>query len=501
MENFLHGTVVLFSNPFGIGIFAFGLFSGLIFGAIPGLNLLTLGAVLLPFTARIPTEFAVMLYGVIYVSGVYGGAVTAILFNIPGSAENAPTAIDGHPMTLKGEAGKAIGYAVTCSAIGGVVSAVLAMVATGPVAKFAVSTFGPVELFALIFFAITVVADVGTSWLSKGWLSLLAGLLIGTVGGDPVTAVPRFSFGSLYLLGGIGFIPLILGLFAVSEVFVQGQKIAGGTRETPKVALEFPSFLEFWRMKLAIIRSTVIGCFCGILPGIGATLAAFVSYSEAVRWSRHPERFGKGEPEGVVASETANNAATGAAMIPLLALGMPGGALTAMMIAVFNVHDINVGPLVMAQNATLVWVLFASMFWASAAILFLGYVETKTTVHLLRIPFPVLAAVILVFSTIGAYALRDNIIDVYTMFIAGIAGYILRRSGYSMPGIVMGVVLGQLGENSFAQSMVILDYRFLGFFDEWVSGILVTAGLLTVFWSIIRHLRLFRRNSAIAAVA
>jgi putative tricarboxylic transport membrane protein len=446
---------------------------------------------LLPFTAWIPAEYAIMLYGVIYVSGVYGGAVTAILFNIPGSVENAPTAFDGYPMTRRGEPSKAIGYAVTCSAIGGTLSAILMMVATEPVADFAVSTFGPVEITALIFFGLTVVAGVGSKSLAKGWISLGLGLMLGVVGGDPVGATPRFTFGTLYLTGGIGFIPLILGLFAISEVFIQGQRMVRGAYEAPKLSVSYPSFTEFWAMRWVVVRSTIIGWFSGILPGVGATLAAFLSYNEAVRWSKHPERFGKGEPEGVVAPETANNAATGAAMIPLLALGLPGGALTAMMIGVFNLHDMEVGPLIMIEAPELVWILFASMFWASLAILLLGIVESKMIVHLLRIPFTMLAPGIVVFSTIGAYALRGNIFDVYTMFIAGVVGYFLRRSDYSVPAIVMGVILGQIGENSLSQALTILDYNFLGFFTEPVSALFCTIGILTVLWGVGRRMRVF----------
>ena len=489
MEDFLTGTALLFTNPIGIGIFVGGLVGGLVFGAIPGLNALTLAAVLLPFTAWIPAEYAIMLYGVIYVSGVYGGAITAILFNIPGSVENAPTAFDGYPMTRKGEPSKAIGYAVTCSAIGGTLSAILMMIATEPIADFAVSTFGPIEITALIFFGLTVVAGVGSKSLAKGWLSLGLGLTIGVVGGDPVGATPRYTFGTLYLTGGIGFIPLILGLFAVSEVFIQGQRLVRGSYEAPKLSVSYPSLTEFWAMKWAVVRSTVIGWFSGILPGVGATLAAFLSYNEAVRWSKHPERFGTGEAEGVVAPETANNAATGAAMIPLLALGLPGGALTAMMIGVFNLHDMEVGPLIMIEAPELVWILFASMFWASLAILVLGMVESKGIVHLLRIPFTMLAPGILVFSTIGAYALRGNIVDVYTMFIAGIAGYFLRRSDYSVPAIVMGVILGQIGENSLSQALTILDYNFWGFFTEPVSAVFCGVGILTIVWGIARRAR------------
>jgi len=492
VENFLTGTTLLFSSGTGIAIFIGGLIGGLVFGAIPGLNSLTLAAVLLPFTAWMPAEYAIMLYGVIYVSGVYGGAITAILFNIPGSVENAPTAFDGYPMTRKGEPSRAIGFAVTCSAIGGTLSAILMMVATEPVADFAVSTFGPVEITALIFFGLTVVAGVGSKSLAKGWLSLAIGLLIGTVGADPVSAIPRYTFGSLYLTGGIGFIPLILGLFAVSEVLLQGQRLVGGTYQTPKFSVKFPAFREFWVMRWVVVRSTVIGWFSGVLPGVGATLAAFLSYNEAVRWSKNPDKFGSGTPEGVVAPETANNAATGAAMIPLLALGLPGGALTAMMIGVFNVHDMEVGPMIMIEAHDLVWILFASMFWASLAILLLGIVEAKGIVHLLRIPFSMLAPAILVFSTIGAYALRNNIFDVYTMFIAGIAGYFLRRSDYSIPAIVMGVILGQIGENSMSQALSMLDDNFLGFFTNPISGTLCGLGLLTVGLSMYRRWLKFR---------
>ncbi|HAA91736.1 MAG TPA: hypothetical protein DCE33_04785 [Rhodospirillaceae bacterium] len=489
MQEFLHGTELLFTSPIGVTIFIGGLLGGLVFGAIPGLNVLTLAAVLLPFTAWFPAEHAIMLYGVIYVSGVYGGAITAILFNIPGSVENAPTAFDGYPMTRKGEASKAIGYAVTCSAIGGTLSAILMMLATEPLANFAVSTFGPIEITALIFFGLTVVAGVGSRSLAKGWLSLCLGLMIGCIGNDPVEATPRYTFGVLYLSGGVGFIPLILGLFAVSEVFIQSQRMATGKYERPEISVDFPSRGEFWAMRWAVVRSTVIGWFSGILPGVGATWAAFLSYNEAVRWSKTPEKFGTGEPEGVVSPETANNAATGAAMIPLLALGLPGGALTAMMIGVFNVHDMDVGPLIMVEAHDLVWILFSSMFWASLAILVLGMAESKTIVHLLRVPFTLLAPGILVFSTIGAYALRSNIFDVLTMFLAGVAGYFLRKSDYSVAAIVMGVILGKIGENSLAQALTILDFNYLGFFKEPVSAVLVVAGLLTVAWSLIRRAR------------
>ena len=496
MEDFLAGSLQLFSDPIGIVIFVVALIGGLVFGAVPGLSLLTLGAVILPFTAYMSSTHAIMLYGVIYVSGVYGGAITAILFNIPGSAENAPTAFDGYPMTRQGKSGKAIGYAVTCSAIGGTLAAIAMMAFTEPVADFAIRNFGPVEIFAFVFFGLAVVAGIGTSSIAKGWLSLMAGLIIGVVGSDPVGGIPRFSFGTLYLHGGFHFIPLILGFFAVSEVFVQGLMLARGSYQQPKISVAYPSLLEFWKMKFVVARSTLIGFFCGVLPGIGSTLAAFMSYNEAVRWSKRPKNFGKGEPEGVVASETANNAATGAAMIPLLALGLPGGALTAMMIGVFNLHDMDVGPLIMIEARDLVWVLFASMFWASLAILAVGVVEAKMIVNLLRIPFPILAPSILIFSTIGAFALRGNIFDVYAMFFAGVLGFFMRRKDYSIPGLVIGVILGQIGEDTFSRAMVLLDYNFFALFTSPIAAVLIVAGLFTVVMNIVKHRRLFGSHYA-----
>lgn len=249
----------------------------------------------------------------------------AILFNIPGSAENAPTAFDGYPLTQQGKSGLAIGAAIVSSSLGGIFSTLVMMFSAPIIGRWAIHAFGPPEMFALIFFGLNVAASVGADTFWKGWLSVLAGLLLSCVGADPAGGLPRFNFGTYYLLAGIHFIPLILGFFAISEVFVQAEKMVTFKYKAPKVGLKFPSFKDFWNMKVCIVRSWILGFFAGVLPGIGATLAAFLSYNEAKRWSRHPERFGKGELEGVVASESANNAATGGAMIPLLALGLPGG--------------------------------------------------------------------------------------------------------------------------------------------------------------------------------
>lgn len=490
LENFWMGTTILFSDPTAIMLFIGGLLGGMLFGAIPGINLLTLGAVILPFTAAMSATHAIMLYSVIYCSGVFGGAITAILFNIPGSPENAPTAFDGYPMTRKGLAAKAIGAAVLCSALGGVCSAIVMMAATPLIAGWAITAFGQPEIFALICFGVAVSAGVGASTLWKGFLSVGVGVLIATVGVDPSDAIARYSFDSYYLLAGIHFVPLILGLFAISEVFQQGvQRMPSHSVLHKRVDLQMPTFIELWREKFTVIRSVFIGFFAGILPGIGATLAAFLSYGEAVRWGGKAKKFGEGELSGVIASETANNAATGSAMIPLLALGLPGGALTAMMMAVFQMHGMQPGPLIFITSKELVWVVFSAMFFANVCILALGYLQTRTVVHLLRVPFHLLAPGILLIATIGAYAVRNLTMDIWVMYLAGIVGFFLKKSGYSIAGVVLGLILGGIGEKTFSTTMQIFRYDLTKFGGHPIALFLLAAAALTLIYNMWRELR------------
>lgn len=463
VDNFVAGTTALFGDPFTVFIFICAVIGGMLFGAIPGVSMLTLAAIILPFTGALEPAQAIMLFAVIYCTGTYGGAITAILFNIPGSAENAPTAFDGYPMTQQGKAGKAVGAAVLCSAVGGVASALIMMSATETIANWAISNIAAPEIFALVFFGLAVASSVGGNTIWKGWLSVILGVMIGTVGQDPIDGVNRYTFGFTDLAAGIAFVPVILGLFAVSEVFTQAEKKAVGTYSAPKFSLNFPSILELWAEKIAVLRSILIGFFCGILPGIGATLAAFMSYGEAVRWSKKKTEFGRGKLEGVISSETANNAATGAAMIPLLALGLPGGALTAIMVAAFEMHDLEAGPLVFWNSPELIWVVFAAMFWANLSIFFIGLLETKTILYLLKIPFQFLAPLILLLATVGAFLTRGLVLDVMVMFTAGIVGFLMRRSGYSMAGLVLGVILGKVGERNFAQGMQMMFFEPMSF--------------------------------------
>ncbi len=483
VDNFLAGSAALFGDPFTIGIFIFGVIGGMLFGAIPGVSMLTLAAILLPFTASLEPAQGVMLFAVIYCTGTYGGAITAILFNIPGAPENAPTAFDGYPMTRKGQSGKAVGAAVLCSAIGGVSSALIMMAATEPLANWAISNIGPPEIFALVFFNPLLIV-----------LSMFAGIIGGLLAGTLFLNNYRFvatsgqSIGVNYLAAGIAFVPAIMGFFAVSEIFVQAEKKAVGMYKAPKLSLDFPTILELWSHKIAVLRSMLVGFFCGILPGIGATLAAFMGYGEAVRWSKNKDSFGKGNIEGVISSETANNAATGAAMIPLLALGLPGGAMTALMVGVFQMHDLEPGPMVFYNSPDLIWIVFAAMFYANLSILFIGLIETKTILHLLKIPFQFLAPMILLLASIGSYIGRGLVLDVMIMFCTGIMGFLLRRSGYSIPGIVLGIILGKIGEQNFAQGMQMVHYDVLEYLSRPICLLLIIAGFLTLFTGIYKAL-------------
>lgn len=481
MEFFFTGLVSLFSNPVNILWFFAALFGGLMFGAIPGISIVTLGAIILPFTVWLDTTQALLIYGVMYCSGTFGGAVMAILFNIPGAPENAPTAFDGYPLTLQGRPGLAIGAAVTCSALGGIISCLGMMWGTEVIARWAVTSFGPPEVFAVIFCGCAIASTVGASSILKGWISLCFGLLLATIGQDPVGGISRYTFGTVGLSSGISFIPLLLGFFSITEVFANAGKAIGlPTADTRHIKIEFPDIPTFWRQRFNVLRSSLLGFFCGLLPGLGAALAAFFSYGEAKRWSKEPETFGKGALGGVIASETANNAATGGAMVPMLALGIPGGSTTALMLSVFMLHGLEPGPLIMVEQKEMVWQVFVAMFLANCSILCLGYITMRIVLNLLKVPTGFLMPIVFVLASIGAYALRNNIFDVWVMLAAGILGFFLRRRGYSPAGIVLGCILGSLGESALAKTMQLSNYDWTIFFTRPFAAVFICIGLGTL---------------------
>ncbi|MDX6750397.1 tripartite tricarboxylate transporter permease [Geminicoccaceae bacterium 1502E] len=471
LELLFNGLGLLVTDPVALALFFGGLCAGSLFGAIPGINMLTLGAVLLPFSAQMNPAHAIMLYSVIYCSGVFGGAITAILFNIPGAPENAATAIDGYPLTRAGKSRKAVGAAVLCSALGGVISSLVMIFAAQATARWAVQAIQPADIFGIVALGIAIAATVGAKTIWKGWLSVLFGMLLACVGTDPIDSAPRFTFGSYALYAGIKTVPLILGVFAVVEIF--SQLASRGTLPAVRSGggSEHFSLSDLLQSRWTVCRSTVIGFFAGLVPGVGASLAAFVSYGSEKALAGRSGRFGRGELRGVIAAETANNAATGAAMIPMLALGLPGGALTAMMIGVYQLHGMEPGPLIFTTAPDIISLVFAAMLLANVGILLLGWVEARTVTHLVRLDTRYLMIFLLVISTIGAYAERNLMIDVWVMFGAGVMAWFLRESGYSMAGLVLGLILGRVGEASFMKAALLADYDVLAFFERPVAAV------------------------------
>ncbi|MBT7672702.1 MAG: hypothetical protein HN609_10295, partial [Proteobacteria bacterium] len=392
---------------------------------------------------------------------------------------------DGPALTKKGQGRKALEMALYASVSGDLSSDIITIAAIGPIAAVAL-LLGPPELAAILFLALIVISATSSGVFVKGLLMLAAGLFLAMIGQDPIGALSRFSFGITEIEAGIPLLPMLIGVFALPEIFVNIEKKASQiiNADDLKISGEPLRWHEFKACIRTIIRSTMIGTSIGLIPGVGQVVAAFMGYAAAKSASPTPEEFGKGKLEGVISSETANNAATGAAMIPLLALGLPGGALTAMMVGVFQMHDMEPGPLVFLNSPDLVWVVFSAMFFANLSILLVGYLETKTIINLLRIPFQFLAPLILLLATVGAYAVRGLVIDVLVMFIAGAAGFFLRRSGYSLAGIVLGLILGKIGEQTFAQAMQMLHFEWLGFLDRPVASVLIAAAFLTILSSI-----------------
>lgn len=486
-ELLLSGLGALLHDPVAIGLLALGLLGGSVFGAIPGINMLTLGAVILPFTVRLEPGHAIMLYSVIYCSGVFGGAITAILFNIPGAPENAATAIDGHPMARQGQARRAIGVAILCSATGGIVSTLVMIGAAQGLARWAISAIQPAEIFGIVVLGLAISATVGAATIWKGWLSVLAGMLLATVGIDPVESTPRFTFGSYSLYAGFQTVPMILGVFALSEILNQSRRSPQGRdahASGPPVGLA-----ELWMHRVTTLRSIVIGFLSGLVPGVGATLAAFVSYGTAKALAGREGTFGRGDIRGVISAETANNAATGAAMIPVLALGLPGGALTAMMIGVYQLHGMEPGPLIFTNAPDIVGLVFAAMLLANVCILGLGWLEARTVPHLRRIDIRYLMGFLLVLSSIGAYAERNLMIDLWVMFGAGACAWVLRHSGYSLTGLVLGLILGRIGETAFLKAMIINDQSFPNMLSRPIMAICLALAATITLVGICRSLR------------
>jgi putative tricarboxylic transport membrane protein len=469
-----------------------GTVAGIIAGAIPGLDCSVATALLLPLTYKMtPSQAFVFLAG-IYCGGVYGGQIPAILFRVPGASEAVMTTLDGYPMAQKGEAGKALGVGLLCSLLGGLFSCVILILLAPPLANFALE-FGPAEYFALSVLGLSCISSLGAKSQTKAIISALLGLLFATVGIDQITGMQRFTFGTGMLQGGINFIPAVIGLFAAAEVYNQiSQKryeigIVTDKEKTKKVKVKLPSISELWPIKWSMLRSAIVGTWIGILPGVGATTAAIVGYATAVRFSKHPEKFGTGIIEGVAAPETANNAATGGAMVPLLALGIPGSATTAIMIGAFYLHGLQIGPMFLQQHKPLAYTIFAGMTLANVIFFILGFFAIKAFAKVLELKYPYLAANILAFCGVGAVAMGD-IYGMKMMFIFAILGFFMEKYGYPVAPIVLGLVLGPIAEPGLRRALLIADYDVWLVLTRPITAFLLILSIFSLLTPLLRNL-------------
>ncbi len=429
---------------------------GVVIGALPGLGATTGVALLLPFTLTMDPVSAITVMTTIYVSSTFAGAITAILINTPGTAAAAATCLDGYPLAQRGEAGRALGIAVVASTIGGVFSVLVLAVAAPLLARVAYE-FRPPEYFALTVFGLSMLASISAGGAIKNLIGGLFGVWLATIGVDAITGVERFMFGNYELYEGLNFIPVLIGMFALSELLVQSKSLHRVMERVTMKAVKLPTMADYKRIWKTVLRSCGIGTFIGILPAEGATVASMIGYAEAKRWSKTPEEFGKGSVEGVAGAEAANNAATGGAMVPTLVLGIPGSGTTAVILVGLMVHGLRPGPHLFTEQLDKVYSIFGAMFVANVMFFVLGLFGAKLFARVTLVPLAILWPVVFAFSVLGAYSLAQSMMDVYIALIFGVIGYLFRRFGFAVAPVAIGLILGEMVETNLQNSLKMFD--------------------------------------------
>lgn len=462
----------LLTNTIGMAI-------GILASALPGISGSMAVALLIPITYGMQPASAVLMLCSLYLGAHFGGAITAILLKIPGTGAAAATILDGYPLAEKGYAGKAIGVALISSAAGGIIG-VIALTFFAPALAKVSLAFGPIEYFALAVFGLSIITSISQKNIAKSIICALIGLFLGTVGLDHITGVERFTFGYSLLRDGIDFVPVLIGLFAVGEVFVSFSKRLKQKLASSSVVLELPSAKELWSLKGNILRSSIIGTFIGALPGAGGTIAGFISYNEAVRWSKTPEKFGTGAIEGIAAPESANNAACGGALIPTLALGIPGSGLTAIMLGALLMHGLRPGPLLFTTNVHLIYTVFVGMFLANFIMLVLGYYGSNLFARAALIPYRILGPLVLLFASIGAYAIRGSYMDLIIMYITGVFGYFMIKNEYQLSPLILGLVLGDIAETGLRRGLIATKGEIVPLLSKPIVAILLIISLISL---------------------
>jgi putative tricarboxylic transport membrane protein len=481
-------TVML--NPTNFFFVFVGITSGIIVGALPGLTATMGCALLIPFTFGLPPIQGLLMLIGIFCGGIYGGSISGILIRTPGTPSAAATLLDGYPLAQKGMAGKAIGISTIASFMGGTIGAIIMTFLSPQIAKIGLK-FGPPEFFALAIFGLGMIITISGRSLLKGIISALFGLLITVIGFDPLSGVPRFTFGSQNLLGGVTFIPALIGLFGYAQVFRNIEKITILPPVKSKIENILPKLREIRSVLKTILKSALMGTFIGSIPGTGCDVAAFVAYGEAKRSSKHPEKFGTGILEGVAAPEAGNNAATGGAMIPMLTLGVPGDAVTAVLLGALTIHGLQPGPMLFRDHLDIIYPIFAGMIMAQFILLIVGLSGARVFARLINIDRRILTPVIFFLCVVGSYAMRFSFFDVGLSLVIGVIAYFMEYYGYTVSPILLALILGPMAEQNLRRALIISHGDPFVFFKRPISAAFI---ILTVFVIISSYYRIKKAN-------
>ena len=467
-----------------------GTFAGIVIGALPGLSTVMGLSILLPFTLSFSGMGGMYMLLGVFCGGIYGGSISASLLNTPGTSASAATALDGYPMANKlGQPGRALGISTLASLFGGLFSAICLCIFAPMLAKVALK-FSAQEYFALAVFGISIVAGLTGKSVIKGVIGGVIGLLLATIGIDG--------------MGGVQFVALLIGLFAFSQGLNTVEEMAKGYKaEKNKVKIEhvFPSKSDLKRIFPTLIRSSIIGTFIGAVPGTGGDIASWVSYSQAKTWSKHKEEFGHGSPEGIAASESGNNAISGGAFVPLLSMGIPGDAGTAVMLGSLTMLGLAPGPLLFTEHKDSVYMLFVGLFVANLLMGILGFAGIRLWSRVLDIPQKILLPLIFTFCFVGTYACNRSLNDVYMMIIAGIAGYVLQKLDFALPPIILGVILGGMIEKNFRRALILSNGDVGTFFTRPISCVFIILAAVSLFSPVIKTMIASKKAKKQAAAA
>lgn len=483
MELLLDGFTTVF-QPAPFMILVAGVIAGITIGALPGLTATMGVALLTPLTFSFPaTTGLVMLCGV-YCGAIYGGSISAILLRTPGTPAAAATVFDGHALVLKGQAGKALGMSVIASVCGGMFSALALSFIAPQLAKVALA-FGPPEYFAMGLFGLSIVSSISGNEVIKGLLAATFGLLVSMIGLDLVTGYPRFAFEIPDLLNGVSFIPVLIGLFAVAEVFIAAEAAIEAGKIDVKVAGHLPSLSEITGCLPTIFKSSIIGTMIGIVPAAGGDIGAFVAYGIAKRSSRDGDKFGTGVLDGVAAPEAANNGVTGGALIPLLTLGIPGDAVTAIFLGALMLQGLRPGPLLFTEHANVVYSVFAGMITANIVMLFVGLLGIKFFSRVITIPKQILTPIVFILCVVGCYAINNSMFDIFVMMVFGLIGYLMNKLNFPVSPIVLALILGPMIEGEFRRSLLMSYGSTTVFFTRPICLFLLGLTALSIIGSYI----------------